>query len=184
MRLLRYYCHFNPAQQLGCINFILAIIGAVLRIKGLRLAGTAGRGHPNLSGPETHGAVRQCGSPGTRSGSTCLSDAGSSSPSIPLSAAALWGGSRNRFLWKVTWSGASAVPTRGSLRSSSVGGRRSSRSGLALLGPIPHRGVPAAPLAMLRSPPTSQVAAETSAEAKVPETGFQSKGRDNDSGTE
>lgn len=79
-----------------------------------------GGGHSNLSGPKTHGAVRQCGSPEIRSGSTSLSDAGSSSPSIPFSASALWGGNLYRFLWMVTWSGASAVPTYGSLGSSSV----------------------------------------------------------------
>lgn len=44
-RLLRYYCWFNPAQQLAYINFILAIIGAVLRIKGFQsfCRGTGGR---------------------------------------------------------------------------------------------------------------------------------------------
>lgn len=48
---------------------------------------------------------------------------------------------------------------------------------------MPHRGVPAGPLPMLRSPPTRQVATEAATEKEVPHACFQSKGVKRDTDT-
>lgn len=97
----------------------------------------------------------------------------------PLSAG---GGSQNRFLWRLTWSGASAVPTGGSLGSSSGDEGGPAVAGSPGAAGMPRRGVPAGP-PMLRSPPTRQVATEAATEKEVPHACFQSKGVKRDTDT-